>query len=248
MGYNENKKGFYVVDTVYLGRRIYQTTCYRKGQEVEVEAFIREAKQQIFEAKHRGVRPPVVFRDCAVAYCVAHQHHKQIVWMEKRLEEWDRFVGTVNAGELHQQHPAIRRYLLGKSGCKNKTINNYLEVVFRVLKWSADTVRDDTGLTWIATAPAFKRLPNDSAPHQPISWEEQYRLIDAVSPRGEHLKDLILVYVNTGLRDTDLLGMEWAGERLLPGNITAWVVKVKGSAKQRDKEILISSMTSPVQR
>ena len=122
-GYYLNKKGFFVIDKQFQGQRIFTTTRYRKGQQDEVEALIREEMDRIYQAKRRGERPQVLFRDCAVEYCIRNGHQKQIEHFTGMLDRLDAYVGPVIASELHQEHPAVRRLVADyqEKGRKNTT-------------------------------------------------------------------------------------------------------------------------------
>ena len=237
-GYYLNRKGFYVIDKQYLSQRIFETTCYGEGEAREVEARVRELCTDIYNAKKRGDRPVVTFRDCAIEYCVRNQHQNQIVEFESLMGRLDPYVGHVNADQLHSDHESIVRLtsdLLSK-GRKNLTVNAYLEAIGRVLRAATQWRYSWCDLTWLAVAPVFDMLEKDSRPPRPLSWKAQKQLL-AELPK--HLQGEVETFVNTGMRDNELNTLRWGNELVLPGNVMAFIVKAKGSTRQKKRERLV---------
>ena len=59
-----------------------------------------------------------------------------------------------------------------QAGIKNKSINLALSVVRRVLNLAARLWRDESGKTWLDTAPLIQMLPiNDARKPYPLSWD-----------------------------------------------------------------------------
>ena len=237
-GYYLNKNGYFVIDKQYLGQRIFTTTRYREGEKREVEALIREEMNSIYNAKKRGDRPCVTFRQCAVEYCLRNSHQNQIEHFTGMLDRLDMYIGSVVASELHQEHPAFKHVIadLKKKRRKNTTINSYIEAVSRVLTAAVSWRYDWCQLTWLESAPKFDKLEDDSRPPKPISWKQQDKFFPQLPP---HLRGEAIVFVNTGLRDTELNTMRWKNELVLPGNIMGFIVNAKGSKRKKHRQRLV---------
>jgi integrase len=96
------------------------------------------------------------------------------------------------------------------AGVTATTINRSLEVVRTILNRAARTYRDDDGRPWLdALPPAITMLPETPRLPYPITWEEQDRLFPKLSAR---LGRMALFAVNTGLRESNVCGLEWAWE------------------------------------
>jgi len=70
--------------------------------------------------------------------------------------------------------------------------------VRHILNLCAREWLDEHGLTWLAVGPKIKLLPQyDARKPYPLSWEEQDRVIAALSP---HLRPMAFFRINTGCR------------------------------------------------
>jgi integrase len=98
---------------------------------------------------------------------------------------------------------AIRR----KAGIKTRTINHGLQVVRHILNLAAGEWMDEHGLTWLASAPKIKLLPEpDLRKPYPLDWDEQSALFKVLP---SHLERMALFAVNTGCRDAEICGLRW---------------------------------------
>jgi integrase len=100
------------------------------------------------------------------------------------------------------------------SGVTPTTINRTLEVVRTVLNRAARVYRDDKGRPWLeGVPPLITMLAENRRPPYPITWEEQDRLFAKLPAR---VARMALFAVNTGLRESNLCGLEWAWEVAVP--------------------------------
>lgn len=236
-GYKLNSNGFYVIDKIARGVRLYETTHYRKGQEEEIESYIAEKIYQMYQAIKRQQRPIVTFQDCAIEYLLRNTDQKQIASFEAYLSRLDPYIGHVDASQLHDTHPGIRKLKQDKCHLKSRSLNHYLEAINRVLKAATKWRYDWCDLTWLEYAPTIELLPvNDSTPPRPLSWNAQDKLLPCLPP---HVQDEVLVYINTGLRDKELFSLEWENELLLPGDVMGFIADNKGTAKKKYRQKLI---------
>src|SRR5690606_10529889 len=84
-------------------------------------------------------------------------------------------------------------------GIKNKSINNALGCINRILKLANTKWRhEDTTRPWLATPMSLDLLSlEDQRPPRPITWSEQRTLFEHLPP---HLADMALFVLNTGVR------------------------------------------------
>ena len=107
---------------------------------------------------------------------------------------------------------ALQPYIVTRrqDGVKTRTINHGLQVIRHILNLAAGEWMDEYGLTWLASAPKIKLLPDqDARKPYPLNWEEQDRLFAALPP---HLRDMALFAVNTGCRDGEICNLRWEWE------------------------------------
>lgn len=239
-GYTIGDDGFYVIDKQYLRTRLHLKTGFVKGQEGEVEALINQWKLELFNAKKRGIRPPVTFWQCCQEYVDRNASQKQIINFARTLERLSEYIGHVPAHTLHQEHPAVRKLIsdLKAKGRKQRTVGAYLESIRRVLIAAESWVNPAHGLTWIEKAPKIK-IPKRSDSEKPrvLSWDDQRKILGACD---NHLADEILFFVNTGLRDGELNSLQWRNELIgLPEGIMAFVSRNKPTSSEPSREKLV---------
>ena len=93
----------------------------------------------------------------------------------------------------------------------------------------------------MAQPPKIKLLPDrGKRKPYPLSWDEQDRLFAELP---EHLRQMALLKVNTGLRDGDVCGLLWENEVSVPElDISVFVIpvdRVKDTDYQRDDDRLV---------
>ena len=103
------------------------------------------------------------------------------------------------------------------------TINHGLKIVRRVLNLAAQEWMDEYGLTWLASAPKVKLLPDThKRPPYPLNWEEQTKLFQRLP---DHLAQMALFAVNTGCRDGEICKLRWEWElKLQSMNTSVFII------------------------
>src|ERR1700681_1365967 len=119
--------------------------------------------------------------------------------------------------EVKQIHDATLKPFIADrlaAGVSATTINRSLEVVRTILNRAARAYRDDNGRPLLeAVPPLITMLPESPRLPYPITWDEQDRLFPKLPA---HLGRMVLFAVNTGLRDSNVCGLEWAWEVPVP--------------------------------
>jgi integrase len=119
------------------------------------------------------------------------------------------------------------------------TINRSLEVVRTILNRAARSYRDEDGRPWLeALPPLITMLPESPRPAYPITWDEQDRLFPKLPP---HLQRMALFAVNTGLRDGNVCGLEWAWEVPVPEiGRSVFVIPSESYKSNRDHVVILN--------
>jgi hypothetical protein len=90
----------------------------------------------------------------------------------------ERELDMINMGCL-QSFIELRK----EEGVKNRTINHGLEITRQILNLANKEWIDDSNLTWLASAPKIRLLPQtDERKPYSLSWEEQDRLFALLPP------------------------------------------------------------------
>lgn len=193
--------------------------------------------ESIRQATVYGIRPKRMFRDAAIKFMLENQHKRSIrvdAWCLKTLDPYigDMPLESVHMGSL--QHYIDQRQ---KEGVKAKTINLSLQVVRHLLNLAASVWMDEHGLTWLASPPKIKLLPEvDKRKPYPLSWEEQHRLFEALP---NHLREMALFAVNTGCRDREVCGLKWEWEVKVPINEIGSVFIIPGERVKNGEDRLV---------
>lgn len=124
---------------------------------------------------------------------------------------------------------------------KNKTVNLTLGVVRRILNLAARRWRDDDGRAWLQTAPLISMLPlTDARPPRPIMWSEQRQLLPLLP---DHLANMALFTLNTGVRDDVVVSLQWDWEVFLEEfGVSIFIVPknhVKGEYESKTDMVLV---------
>ena len=99
-------------------------------------------------------------------------------------------------------------------GASATTINRSLEVVRTILNRAARSYRDDDGRAYLeAMPPLITMLSENPRSPYPITWQEQEALFRRLPAR---LARMALFAVNTGLRDSNVCGLQWQWEVAVP--------------------------------
>ena len=81
-------------------------------------------------------------------------------------------------------------------------------------------------------------LPESRRPPYPITWDEQDRLFPRLPA---HLQRMVLFAVNTGLRDSNVCGLEWTWEVSVPEiDRSVFVVPAEAFKSKRDHVVVLN--------
>ncbi len=227
--------GIWCIDKYVWGKRICESTKTRDL--VQAEAYYLKRAEELRQSVLFGVRPQRKFEVAAKKYLRENQHKKTIADDEMRLRGVLSHVGHLPLEAVHmgnlQDYIAKRR----KDGVKTNTINHGLQVVRRVLNLAAGEWIDDNGLTWLHAAPKIKLLPaRDMKRPYPLTWDEQVKLFDVLP---DHLRNMAVFAVNTGLREGNILRLRWAWEMEVTQECGGRVFIVPGDDTKNGEDLLV---------
>jgi hypothetical protein len=158
-----DRNGIWHIDKQILRRTIRESTGTSNLKEAEL--ILARRIEQVRQEIVFGVRPTRTFREAATKYLDDNMHLRTIAEMARHLKKLDPFIGHLPLNQVHlgTLEPFIKARR--KQGVKNQTINLSLSVVRRILNLAARLWRDDSGLTWLETAPLIQMFPLWRARH-----------------------------------------------------------------------------------
>jgi integrase len=200
------------INKEYRGMRVFLrlgAVCQERAE----HRLAQEMDRLEWEVERRAHGRPL-FSDCCNRFLAESKYERTkdtIAWHVAMLL---RHVGDLDVRRVHDDtlRPFIdARLAEGKSPI---TINRTLEVARAILNRAARAYRDADGFPWLETAPPLiTMLPESPRLPHPINWDEQDRIFRRLP---DHLARLALFAVNTGLRDSNLCGLQWTWEVPIP--------------------------------
>ena len=191
------------------GRTIQRST----GTEDKAQAqeYHDKLKASLWEQQRLGVKPRRAWKEAVVRW-LAETSEKVTHPEDMRKLRWlDPFLGSLMLDEVTLDViDAIKAAKL-KAACK-PTVNRYLALVRAILLRS----RDDW--EWIDKVPKVKLFKEGSGRERSITVAQAETL---VSELPAHQRDVVVFALATGLRQSNVLGLEWSHVNLAAGH--AWV-------------------------
>ena len=187
-----------------------------------------------------GIRVERFFRQAATKFLLDYQHKRSIDRYAQSLKILDQHIGDLPLRQVHQG--TLEDFIQHRrtQGMRANTINRDLAVVRRILALAVRLWRDESGLTWLKTAPLLQLLDCDDArkPY-PLSWDEQARLFERLP---EHLREMALFKVNTGTREQEVTCLQWSWEVSIPELKTSvFVVPGNGVKNGEDRLVVMNA-------
>jgi integrase len=181
-------------------------------QEQAEQRLRTEMAQVDLELARQASRP--LFADCVARYLMQSQDLRSLEAIRVHVRLLEPYIGHLEPRQVHDTTLAPFISARIAAGASATTINRSLEVVRTILHRAARSYRDDEGRPWLdALPPLITMLPECRRPPYPITWEEQDRLFPMLPA---HLARMALFAVNTGLRDSNVCGLQWSWEVPVP--------------------------------
>lgn len=227
--------GTWYVDKVIFGQRVVETT--RTGDLQEAERYLAHRIEEIRRAEVYGIRPKRPFKEAAAKYLRENMEQRSIGDEASRLKGLLPFIGELPLTQIHDGTLAAYVNDCKKKGLKNKTVNNGLEVVRRILNLAARKWRDERGLTWLETPPLLTMLDiSDARSPYPLGWDEQKFLLRALP---DHLAQMALFKVNTGTREQEACNLRWDWEIQVPELDTPVFLIPRDIVKNKEDRLVV---------
>jgi len=237
------RSGVWHIDKRINGRRVCQSTGSDKLE--EAERFLAKLSEEVRQASVYGVRPSRTFDQAAAKFVLENQHKRSLSSDIGRLKLLMPWIGSIPLDRIHvgTLQPWIEHRQ--KEGAAVGTINHGLKVVRRILNLASLEWVDEYGMTWLASAPRIKLLPdtNKRKPY-PLSWGEQERLFSFLP---SHLGDMALFAVNTGCRDGEVCKLQWDWIEPVK-DLDTYIFKIPGEYVKNsdDRLVVLNSLAQQV--
>lgn len=217
--YKRQNSPYWWVKISHNGRRIQQSAG--TSSKKEAREFHDKLKASLWEQDRLGVKPRRSWNEAVVRYLDETSHKASQVDDKAHLRWVDRFLDGVNLASINRD--LLDRILSARKagGVSNSTVNRTMEVVRAVLRKAANEWE------WLDRAPKVRMLPEPKRRVRWLTHEEADRLV-ATLP--EHLAAMVRFSLETGLRRSNVTGLEWSQVDI--ARRTAWVHPDQAKARK----------------
>jgi len=203
----------------HKGSRIQQSSG--TSERDKAEEYEAKLKSSLWEQERLGVKPSYRWNDAVVRYLRETQHKVSQPSDISRFRWVDQYLNGV---ELR----AINRDLLDKiltakkaEGVENATANRAVEIVRSVLLKACNEWE------WLDRVPSIRLLQEPTKRVRWITRNEADRLLSELPP---HLADMTRFSLETGLRRSNVTGLQWSQVDLV--RRTAWIHPDQAKARK----------------
>ncbi len=211
-GIRIDRYGRRIIDKEHRGVAIYRRLGATSQEHAERK--LADEMARVNSGFQRQANPRSRFADCAARYLAESTNKRSVDTTAWHVRLLTSYIGSLEVRQIHDG--TLERFVAERvaSGVTATTINRSLEVVRTILNRAARSYRDDRGCPLLETMPPLiTMLPETPRPPYPITWDEQDRLLSKLPAR---LVRMVLFAVNTGLRESNVCGLEWAWEVAVP--------------------------------
>jgi integrase len=200
------------IDKRYLGVRIGVRVGAISQEQAEERLPVEMARVEYQRERKAHARP--TFADCAARYLAQSRDKRSVDVIKWHVQLLGCHIGTLEPQQVHDAtlEPFIMNRL--EHGASATTINRSLEVVRTILNRAARSYRDADGRPWLeGMPPSITMLRETPRLPYPLTWMEQDDLFRRLP---NHLARMALFAINTGLRESNLCGLQWTWEVPVP--------------------------------
>jgi integrase len=210
-GIRMDRNGGRIIDKEHRGKGIYLRLgpISQEHAEQRLADEIARANAEL----ERNASPRRRFADCAARYLEQSKNKRSVGATAWHVRLLTSYIGNLDVHRIHDG--TLETFVADRlaSGVTATTINRSLEVVRTILNRAARSYRDDEGRPWLETMPPLiTMLPEMPRAPYPIT-DEQDRLFSMLPAR---LARMVLFAINTGLRESNVCGLEWGWEVAVP--------------------------------
>jgi integrase len=197
-----------------------------KAQAERAETKIRD---QVYEGKYgREVKTPILEEFIKQTYLPWARLNKRS-WMhdEFRSRPLIKALGKKRMSEISQilieRYKRDRREATSRRGkpMSPASVNRELELLSGIL---------EQGLLVVNPCSRVKRFDEDNARNRYLSPEEEARLLPFLSGQSAHLRPIVLLAINTGMRKSELLSLRWPNV-----DFARSIIHIMNSQRERTK-------------
>ena len=217
--YKREDSSIWWIRFTHKGSRVQQSSG--TSERVKAEEYEAKLRSSLWEQERLGAKPIYKWDDAVVRYVRETKHKASQVSDIYHLRWLDTYLNGV---ELQ----TIKRDMLDKisvakqaEGVENSTVNRVMEVIRAILRKACNEWE------WLDRVPAVRMLPE---PIKRVRWLTRDEAEVLISELPIHLADMARFSLETGLRRSNVTGLQWSQVDLV--NKRAWIHPDEAKARK----------------
>jgi len=199
MSIYKRKETWWIQFTAPDGRRVQQTAGTQIKQ--EAQELHDRLKAEAWRVKNLGDTPRHTWQEAVIRWLNEQSHKKSIETDRVRLRWLDKHLHNSWLDEITKPKIDAIKSAKKNEGVSNATVNRTLALLRSLLN------RAKQDWEWLDSTPNVRLFPENATRVRWLSHEESDRLIDELP---EHLKAMARFTLSTGLRESNVTGLQWS--------------------------------------
>lgn len=196
--YKRKDSSFWWIKITMFGRTIQRSTG--TSDKIKAQEYHDKLKAQAWEQERLGIKPKRTWKEAVVRWTAEtsdkathHEDKKKLIWLHQ-------FLGDLTLNDINQD--VIDRVRAAKlKEASKSTTNRYLALVRAIL------IRSRDEWEWLDRAPKIRLFKENLGRERALTQDEAKRLLNELP---EHLREMALFSLATGLRQGNVLKLEWS--------------------------------------
>jgi len=198
MSIYKRKETWWIQFTTPDGRRVQQSAGTQIKQ--EAQELHDQLKAEAWRVKNLGEKPRHTWQEAVIRWLSESSHKKSIETDKIRLRWLHTHLHNSKLDEITKTKIDAIKSAKQNEGVSNATVNRTLALLRSIL----NRARQDW--EWLDSTPSVRLFPENATRVRWLSHEESDRLIHELP---EHLKAMVRFTLSTGLRESNVTGLQW---------------------------------------
>ena len=199
MSIYKRKETWWIQFTTPDGRRVQQSAGTQIKQ--EAQELHDQLKAEAWRVKNLGEKPRHTWQEAVIRWLSESSHKKSIETDKIRLRWLHTHLHNSKLDEITKTKIDAIKSAKQNEGVSNATVNRTLALLRSILN------RAKQDWEWLDSTPSVRLFPENAARVRWLSHEESDRLIHELP---EHLKAMVRFTLSTGLRESNVTGLQWS--------------------------------------
>jgi integrase len=197
------RKNMWWVDINHHGKRIQQSTG--SSTKVAAQRFHDKLQAEVWNNRFLEEKPKKLWIEAVMRWLTESQHKRSLEDDKSHLRWLDKYLKGYLLNQISRDlmDDVAERKL--EEGVKPATVNRMLEIVRAILR------KAEREWDWLEKAPLIRMRKEDTKRIRWLTQEEASRLIQELPT---HLADLARFSLATGLRKSNVTGLQWSDVNL----------------------------------